>query len=68
MMPTTPDPSIERTSSKNGPGQYAVDILELVRGDEVHHLSDDRPANVPRLSPLAKMREYGPRRVGRSNR
>ncbi len=47
----------------------AVDALaELVRGDEVHQLGEDRPADVHGPAPLGKMRESGPRRVVRSNR
>ena len=47
----------------------AVDALaELVRGDEVHQLGEDRPADVHGPAPLVTMREYGPRRVVRSNR
>ncbi len=41
---------------------------ELVRGDAVHQLGEDRPATVHGPAPLAKMREYGPRQVDYSNR
>ena len=41
---------------------------ELVRGDEVHPLGEDRPATVHGSTPLAKMREYGPSQVAGSNR
>jgi hypothetical protein len=47
----------------------AVDALaELVRGNEVHQLGEDRFASVHGPSPPSKMREYGPWRLAISNR